>query len=266
MTADSRTALQADVGIVGAGPGGMAAAVELARQGLSVTILDEGMRAGGQIFRQLPEGCASPDYPEPPSHEQGHVLLHDLGASAVRVVNSAVVWDAEPGRLWFEHEGRSAELTCRAIVLAPGAYDRFVPFPGWTLPGVISAGAAQVMVRGFGVQPGQRALVAGTGPLLLPTVTALLSVGVEVVGALEAAPRSAMLRLSRPPPHLDWRCRLQIQVSRACDAARRSATCKIRPGFSAAPAPRRAIAGSAIGQPCRTAVGHQCSRRRRAGP
>src|SRR4029453_18398404 len=79
-------------------------------------------------------------------------------------------------------------------VLAPGAYDRCIPFPGWTLPGVITAGAAQVMVRGFGARPGQRALVAGTGPLLLPNVPALLAAGVRVVAALEAAPRRAMLR------------------------------------------------------------------------
>jgi D-hydroxyproline dehydrogenase subunit alpha len=187
--------VDAEVGIVGAGPGGMAAAVALARAGVAVVVLDEGLRPGGQIFRQLPAGFAPRAHAvEPPSHRAGHRLLADLAAAAVRVELRATVWDAAPGRLWFEQDGQSRLLRCRAIVLAPGAYDRCIPFPGWTLPGVVTAGAAQVMVRGFAVQPGARALVAGTGPLLLPTLTALLSAGVDVVAALEAAPRSAMWR------------------------------------------------------------------------
>jgi NAD(P)H-nitrite reductase large subunit len=111
------------------------------------------------------------------------------------------VWDAKPGRVWFEQDGRSRLLRCRAILLATGAYDRCIPFPGWTLPGVITAGACQVLVRGFAVKPGTRALVAGSGPLILPTITALLSAGVEVVAALEAcapgARRSAASSLLR---------------------------------------------------------------------
>jgi len=187
--------LTADVGVVGAGPGGMAAATRLAAAGLHVTVLDEGARAGGQIYRQLPDGVgAAASIPEPPSHDHGHELSDGFEAAALRGVHGATVWDAKPGRLWFEHEGRSKLLRCERIVLAPGAYDRCIPFPGWTLPGVVTAGALQVMVRGFGVVPGKRALVVGSGPLLLPTVTALLGAGVEVVAALEASSRWRALR------------------------------------------------------------------------
>ncbi len=187
--------LDADVGIVGAGPGGLAAALRLARAGLRAVVLDEGFRPGGQIFRQLPaEFRKGVHPPEPPSHAIGHRLLDSLVAAKVQVESGAVVWDAQPGRLWFEQGDRSRLLRCQEVVLAPGAYDRCIPFPGWTLPGVVTAGAAQVMVRGFGVRPGMRARVAGTGPLLLPTVTALLAAGVQVVAALEAAPHSALLR------------------------------------------------------------------------
>jgi thioredoxin reductase len=187
--------LEADVGVVGAGPGGMAAATRLAAAGLRVTVLDEGARAGGQIYRQLPEGVgAAARVPEPPSHDHGHHLIEGFEGASLQRVHGAAVWDAKPGRLWFEHEGRSKLLRCERIVLAPGAYDRCVPFPGWTLPGVVTAGALQVMVRGFGVVPGKRALVAGSGPLLLPTVTALLGAGVEVVAALEASSRWRALR------------------------------------------------------------------------
>jgi thioredoxin reductase len=191
--ADVAPVLHADVAIVGAGPAGMAAAIAVARAGLIAVVLDEGHRAGGQIFRQLPAGFAHPagTLPEPPSHGAGHELLERIARTSVRIERLATVWDAKPGRLWFEQDGRSRLLRCRAILLATGAYDRCVPFPGWTLPGVITAGACQVLVRGFAVKPGSRALVAGSGPLLLPTITALLSAGVEVAGALEASPRTA---------------------------------------------------------------------------
>lgn len=184
----------ADVGVVGAGPAGMAAATSLARGGLSVAVLDEGPAAGGQIFRQLPNGASAAAIAEPPSHHHGHALLQQFGGSNVQHLRGAVVWDARPGRLWFEHDGQSKLLRCQRIVLAPGAYDRCVPFPGWTLPGVVTAGALQVMVRGFGIVPGKRAVVAGSGPLLLPTVTALLSAGVQVVAACEASSRWRALR------------------------------------------------------------------------
>jgi D-hydroxyproline dehydrogenase subunit alpha len=182
--------LDADVGIVGAGPAGMAAAARLARGGLSVVVLDEGQQAGGQIFRQLPTGLSHRGHvDEPPSHGHGNRLLAEFAAALVRVRHGATVWHAQPGHLWFEQAGASWLLRCRRIVLAAGAYDRSVPFPGWTLPGVTTAGALQVMVRGFGVAPGRRALVVGSGPLLLPTVTSLTSAGVEVVAALEATSR-----------------------------------------------------------------------------
>lgn len=186
--------LDADVGIVGAGPAGMAAATVCAQGGLSVVVLDEGQRAGGQIFRQLPPGASAGAIAEPPSHRRGHALLDAFAASRVDLRGGAVVWDARPGRLWFEQDGASWLLRCQRIVLAAGAYDRCLPFPGWTLPGVVTAGALQVMVRGFGVVPGRRALVAGSGPLLLPTVTALLGAGVQVVAALEASSRWRALR------------------------------------------------------------------------
>lgn len=186
--------LYADVGVVGAGPGGMAAATRLAAAGLAVTVLDEGARAGGQIYRQLPPGAVGGQVAEPPSHDHGHHLIEGFEEAGLRRVHGATVWDAKPGRLWFEHEGQSRLLQCKRIVLAPGAYDRCIPFPGWTLPGVMTAGALQVMVRGFGVVPGKRALVVGSGPLLLPTVTALLGAGVEVVAALEASSRWRALR------------------------------------------------------------------------
>ncbi|MEO6593673.1 MAG: FAD-dependent oxidoreductase [Planctomycetota bacterium] len=193
MTAER--VLDADVGIVGAGPGGMAVGNALARAGVSVLVLDEGQQPGGQIFRQLPGGAVNRgQIAEPPSHRQGHDLVGGFVDANVPVRHGATVWDAKPGRLWFEQGGESWLLRCQRMVLAPGAYDRCIPFPGWTLPGVLTAGALQVMVRGFAVVPGKRALVVGSGPLLLPTVTSLLSAGVKVLAALEASSRWSALR------------------------------------------------------------------------
>ena len=106
----SSRVLDAEVGIVGGGPAGMAAAARLRAAGLSVIVLDEGHRAGGQIFRQLPLGASGKAIAEPPSHHHGHTLLAAFGLSRAELRSGAVVWDARPGRLWFEQDGHCAVL------------------------------------------------------------------------------------------------------------------------------------------------------------
>ncbi|MEZ5964075.1 MAG: NAD(P)/FAD-dependent oxidoreductase [Planctomycetota bacterium] len=203
MTAPQATAAhRTQVAIVGAGPAGIAAAVAAAAAGARVTLVDEGVRPGGQIYRQAPAdfaesaaaGPAAPDAGHSPGHARGAALLRALAQVEVDVLAGTTVWDASPTRLACERSGEAHVLECERLILAPGAYDLTLPFPGWTLPGVITAGAAQVMVRGFRVAPGSRALVAGTGPLLLPTVTALLAAGTTVVAAVEANGKVARLR------------------------------------------------------------------------
>jgi NADPH-dependent 2,4-dienoyl-CoA reductase/sulfur reductase-like enzyme len=190
MTKEIRTR----VAIVGGGPAGMAAARELATVGIDAVIVDEGLRPGGQIFRQLPSNYAGEPDPkyEPPSHLAGHELIHAVAGT--RFVGGATVWDIEPDRVHIEREGVGLTVHAERLILATGALDRTLPFPGWTLPGVITAGAAQVMVRGQSIRPGQRAVIAGTGPLLLPTVTSLLSAGAEVVGLFEANRIGGLIR------------------------------------------------------------------------
>lgn len=188
--------LHTDVAIVGAGPAGLAAARVLAEHGIEVLVVDEGQRPGGQIFRQLPESFQGhPHYRYvPPSHEQGHILLAEVGMSQARLRCGVTVFDARPGELWFEDKGEATRVRADHVLLATGAMDRSLPFPGWTLPGVITAGAAQVLVRGQMIRPGSRAVVAGTGPLLLPTATALLSAGTSIRLLAEANRFSYLLR------------------------------------------------------------------------
>lgn len=201
-----------DVVVVGAGPAGLAAAAEAAASGLTVALVDAGTRAGGQYWRQ-PDGPAL----QPRAH-----LHHDLATygrltetidrevAAGRVAHLAghQVWTLERrGEAFAVHAVAVAEsaarasgppaersLVARRLVLAPGAYDRQVPFPGWTLPGVLTAGGVQALLKGHGVVAGRRVLVAGTGPFLLPVAAGLADAGAHVVGVHEAASPTAWLR------------------------------------------------------------------------
>ena len=188
--------IQTQVAIVGGGPAGMAAARELSDFGVEVVILDEGHRLGGQIFRQAPPGFESGIARRytAPSHDAGHHLIDGVESGEVRVESGVTVWDLEPGRVFAQVDGELLTVEADYVLLATGAMDRALPFPGWTLPGVITPGAAQVMVRGQMIKPGKRAVVAGTGPLLLPTVTSLLAAGVEVVALLEANRIGGLIR------------------------------------------------------------------------
>ncbi|MGN6686092.1 MAG: FAD-dependent oxidoreductase [Actinomycetales bacterium] len=191
-----------DVAVVGAGPAGLAAAVAAARAGRRVALIDAAERPGGQYWRQPADGVDRPG------------LHHDLAtyrelreaaerASAeglLRWLPGLEVWTVGREDSGFvvrtiirAHEGRPQQraqrraVRARALVLAPGAYDRQVPFPGWTLPGVVTVGAAQALLKAHGVAVGQRVLVAGTGPFLLPVAAGLATSGVEVVGVHEAS-------------------------------------------------------------------------------
>lgn len=177
------------LGIVGAGPAGMAAAIEAARAGVTVHVWDENPRPGGQIYRQplAPLRAASNGARDA---ERGRRLLAELEAQASRVVlhSGALVWGVFDERtLTIAKPNGSVSVRPETLVLAQGAYDRPVPLPGWTLPGVYTAGACQLLVKSQGVLPGKRILVAGTGPLLAVVAGQLARAGATVVGVLEAS-------------------------------------------------------------------------------
>jgi len=180
--------------IVGAGPAGLGAAIEAARAGLRCTLLDESAHLGGRIYRPPPEAfhvVAAPALGR--DFQRGERLRHEFSevADQVEVLSGASVlgiWNSgNSGRelLWTSGHS-SAMLRAERLVLATGAYERPVPFPGWTLPGVMTAGGVQTLIKTMQVKPGRRALVAGTGPLLLVVANQLHHAGVEVVAVLEA--------------------------------------------------------------------------------
>jgi NADPH-dependent 2,4-dienoyl-CoA reductase/sulfur reductase-like enzyme len=179
-----------DLAVVGAGPAGMAAAAAAAAQGRRVWVLDEGFRPGGQIWRHRPGEA-------PPGARR---LLAALAAGGVQVLGGASVFDAwRQDRAWrlavSTARGR-LDLEAPALVLACGARERFAPFPGWTLPGVLGAGGGQALLKEGLDLAGDPVLVAGSGPLLLPVAAAVRRHGGRLLGILEQAPWRRVLGLA----------------------------------------------------------------------
>ena len=190
---------EAELVIIGAGPGGIAAAVEAARSGVSPTILDENPRAGGRVYWQFNDGFRINDTNFlGPDYKKGRELLAELAAFDYKVeyLKDAVIFGLFEDRiLAFEHDGAGHSLNYKKLIVATGAYDRPVPFPGWTLPGVLTAGGAQSLVKMQRVLPGRNILLAGTGPLQLVLANQILDAGGRIEAVLEAGDIDNWLKL-----------------------------------------------------------------------
>ncbi|MFG1907674.1 FAD-dependent oxidoreductase [Kribbella sp. NPDC048928] len=190
----SSAARMAEVVVVGAGPAGIAAALAAADGGADVLLVDNGRALGGQYNRQLATEFAA-HRPDRLQHEwKSFAAQRDrlVAHQGITYLPDTSIWALEDQRLWAQtgpadSSGRQPfPIDAKAIVLATGAYDRVVPFPGWDLPGVYTAGAAQALAKGQRIAVGHRVLVAGTGPFLLPVAESLIGVGAHVVALLEA--------------------------------------------------------------------------------
>ena len=173
-----------DLVVVGSGPGGLSAALEAAEAGVQVTLLDAYPVPGGQYYRQPPERLVSQSTPH---QRQGQSLWRKVQAAGVKIDSDTLVWNASPDKsLVYSNAQGSGRVKARAIILASGAYERPVAFPGWTLPGVLMTGGAQALLYQH-ILPGKRVLLAGTGPLQIVVAKKLLDSGAEVVAVLEGA-------------------------------------------------------------------------------
>jgi len=195
--------------VIGAGPAGLAATVAAAAHGVRVTLLDSAAQPGGQFYRQ-PAAELRAHRPQALHHDwRTWERLRDglrthVNAGAVTHLTDHHVWFVERHADRFtvhallgpEQEDPAA-VRADAVLLATGGYEKVLPFPGWTLPGVLTAGGAQAMLKGNLAAPGRTAVVAGTGPLLLPVATGLAAAGVEIAALVESADPKAFVRRSR---------------------------------------------------------------------
>lgn len=188
-----------DIVVVGAGPAGLAAAAAAANAGRAVAVLDDNPKVGGQIWR-AGAGKSAGDR----AREQAVAAFEASGAelfAGSQVVDAT----ASPGRLqsWIAAEQKIEIFQFESLILATGARERFLPFPGWTLPGVFGAGGLQALVRGGYDVRGKRVVVAGTGPLLPAVAAHLKQDGAEIITIAEQASMSRLASfatnlLSRP--------------------------------------------------------------------
>ncbi len=190
-----------EVLVVGAGPGGLAAAEAAARAGAAVTVLDERPEPGGQYFKQL---APSQRFTRASAMDRqlarGKALIQRVHESGVDMVSGATVWNAgDDGQdgvvLEVLRGGKAWRYRTARLIVATGAYERAYPVSGWTLPGFMTTGAAQILGRTYRVAPGSRVLIAGNGPLNLQVAGELARGGCRVVAVAEAAPRPGAARL-----------------------------------------------------------------------
>lgn len=193
-----------DVVVIGAGPAGMSAALEAGVHGARVLLLDEQPAAGGQIYRGVASAPQRRLQLLGPDYACGRALTDALQAATngpgapVRHVTGAAVWQITAEReVHYLHGGSSHAVAARQIVLATGAMERPFPIPGWTLPGVMTAGAAQILLKTAEVVAGGPVVLAGCGPLLYLLAWQYLRAGVKVsaiVDSTTAADRKRALR------------------------------------------------------------------------
>lgn len=180
-----------DLAIIGAGPAGLSAAIEARKLGLSVTLLDEQPTPGGQIYRNITlprsprsEAVLGPDY------TAGRPLAEAFLASGATYQPRATVWQIGPEGLSFTGPG-GGDLAVKRILVATGAMERPFAVPGWTLPGVMTAGAAQILLKTSGVVA-EDAVFIGSGPLLYLVACQYLAAGARIAAILDTTPPGAL--------------------------------------------------------------------------
>ncbi len=184
-----------DIVVVGAGPAGLAAATAAAAAGRRVALLDENPHVGGQIWRSAIGAARRVSAAD---HAKAYAVARFEASGATlfsgrQVVDANVSYDSGSLNAWVGETQALETFQFARLIIATGARERFLPFPGWTLPGVFGAGGLQALVRGGYDIRGKRVAVAGTGPLLLAVAAHLKQDGAEVVLIAEQAPLRRLL-------------------------------------------------------------------------
>jgi len=190
-----------DLAVVGAGPAGMSAAVEARKWGLSVALLDEQAALGGQIYRGVDAASAKRRSVLGEDYAAGASLTKAFAESGARHIAGAAVWNVgRDMKVNYLLQGGNTVLQARHIILASGAMERPFPVPGWTLPGVMGAGAAQILYKSAGALPTEPVVLAGCGPLLYLLAYQYLQAGVTLKAVIHTTQRSDYVRAIRHFP------------------------------------------------------------------
>lgn len=176
-----------DVAVIGAGPAGLSAAYQAARAGAKVTLIDENKRPGGQLFKQIHKFFGSKEHHAGVrGYFIGEELLCQVRDSGADVMLDSLVYGLLPDKsMGVVHEGRNYSVSAKKIIIASGAKENYMAFPGSTMPGVMGAGAAQTMVNVNRVLPGKRILMVGSGNVGVIVAYQLMQAGANVVGIVE---------------------------------------------------------------------------------
>ena len=180
-----------DLVIVGAGPAGMSAAIMARTCGLRTLVIDEQPRPGGQIYRNVTAVAPTVSRLLGPDYRHGAGLAEQLACCGADVHSGAGVWDiARDLRVTVQRAGATYQVHAPQLLLASGAMERPSPIPGWTLPGVLNAGAAQIALKTSAQIPKGRIVLVGGGPLLLLVACQLLKAGARLAAIVQTSPRS----------------------------------------------------------------------------
>lgn len=184
-----------DVVVVGAGPAGLAAACMTAEAGLTTLLVDENPAPGGQIYRAITTTPVKQREILGEDYWHGAGLVQRVRMSGAQVLDSGIVWTLDPDLVvGVSHGGVAHLVDARRVIIATGALERPFPIPGWTLPGVMTVGAAQTVLKASGLAPAGRTVIAGSGPLLWLYAAQILRLGGSIDAILDTTPSGNYLR------------------------------------------------------------------------
>jgi len=190
-----------DLVVIGGGPAGLAAASLAARAGVSTVLFDENPGVGGQIYRAITSTPVKDRAILGEDYWAGEALANEAQSSGALVVKGATVWSLDPQRVvGVSIAGSARMIEARRVIIATGSQERPFPVPGWTLPGVMTAGAAQTVLKAHGLLPAGRTVIAGTGPLLWLLAAQILRAGGRIEAILDTTPRGNWLRAAMHLP------------------------------------------------------------------
>ena len=208
--------------IIGAGPAGCAAATRADTYGLSVLVIDEQQIPGGQIYRTLERTDARRMAILGKDYQHGGSLIEAFHCSRAEYLPQAMVWQLTPDAdVYYLCDGNAGRISARRILIATGAQERPVPIPGWTLPGVMGAGAMDVLFKSSALVPEGKVVLAGTGPLLYLVTCHLAECGIDIKAVLDTRVFEDYLKAGpwlpgamRAPEYLLKGLRMRAQILR----------------------------------------------------